>query len=144
MFNSFSNFLDIFFIFFPFSILCFFTFYPLIEGNIYINVKVSNCDDSMISMEYFSIIRTERTRKRENFWILRLQQRIGKSLEIIVREKFYAILSLTTSSSTVLVSSRKRSSIALHFHESVITRVAEGKPALKRICSPREERLKSL
>lgn len=78
MFNSFSNFLDIFFIFFPFSILCFFTFYPLIEGNIYINVKVSNCDDSMISMEYFSIIRTERTRKRENFWILRLQQRIGK------------------------------------------------------------------
>lgn len=98
-------------------------------------------------MEYFSIIRTERTRKRENFWILRLQQRIGKSLEIIVREKFYAILSLTTSSSTVLVSSRKqgkRSSIALHFHESVITRAAEGKPALKRICSPREERLKSL
>lgn len=73
---------------------------------------------------------------------------LKNSLEIIVIEKFYEFLSRTFLL-VCIVSSRKedRGSARrsrLIFLESVIARAAEGKLALKRICSPREERLKSL
>lgn len=66
------------------------------------------------------------------FGFFRSQRRIG--IIEIIEEKFYAILSLATSSSScALFRSRKRGGgrgggAFVHFHESV-----EGKPALKRI-----------
>lgn len=69
---------------------------------------------------------------------------LENSLEIIVIEKFLSRTFLLVC----IVSSRKDRGSArrsrLIFLESVIARAAEGKLALKRICSPREERLKSL
>lgn len=69
---------------------------------------------------------------------------LENSLEIIVIEKFLSRTFLLVC----IVSSRKDRGSARRsrriFLESVIARAAEGKLALKRICSPREERLKSL
>lgn len=70
---------------------------------------------------------------------------LENSLEIIVIEKFLSRTFLLVC----IVSSRKEDRGSARrsrriFLESVIARAAEGKLALKRICSPREERLKSL
>lgn len=76
--------------------------------------------------------------------IINAFQLLENSLEIIVIEKFLSRTFLLVC----IVSSRKDRGSARRsrriFLESVIARAAEGKLALKRICSPREERLKSL
>lgn len=79
--------------------------------------------------------------------IINIFRLLENSLEIIVIEKFYEFLSRTFLLVCIVSSRKDRGSARrsrLIFLESVIARAAEGKLALKRICSPREERLKSL
>lgn len=86
----------------------------------------------MISMEYLSITRTERTRKRENFWIFPLatanrnnRNNWRKILRNLIPRYFFLLLCVVSIPKT---RRGEGGGAFVHFHESV-----EGKPALKRI-----------
>lgn len=114
---------------FPYFLL--FTFYPSIKTNIYINIKVT-FQTAMFQWYRWNTFRLLERNERESgriFGFFRSQRRIGI---IEIEEKFYAILSLATSSSScALFRSRKRGGGGAF----IFTNHVEWKPALKRILS---------